>query len=1065
MNLSNSNLRTLFILLFLAIVHAIEAKEYRVTIKGETLKSASSEAGLYSTVVGIPSIVEDKPSQLILELQDILPEAELGGSTSVVLNAVNILAPGSKMVSGGFEKEIEISSGILTYRGTINESGNLNLCFTPNGIVGNFNFTGKDYCLKPTNKEPFNKNSQDYLITELKRPECGENWCKTDLSHIPDEVIKLMAKSGEPQLKSATTPLIAKLAVETDYETYEGFGKDSLKTAAWILSVIANSSQIFEQEINVKLEVSYLKVWTSSNDPYSEKGYFLFDEFHKYLSDNLKEIKRDGAVLLIKDGGRLAGGVSTVDKLGNTDNALLISGEFALTHELGHLFGSDHTHSCYWPAGPGGTLGPIDQCATVEGNCGITEIINQEGTIMSYCNPIKLVFGPYVRNLLKARAWLKLGNLQPPVHKITGRVISNGAGLSLAKVVFINDSDNEKYEASTNENGEYQITLPDKSYSYTASREGFMINPENAKGMFSSTGSVFLSEKDAVINFEAFELKKDQFEPDDNLLNAVNIEPDGTLYKHSMHNADDTDYMKFNAIKGKTYFIVCNSERNYPPGVWLYGKDGLTQLGSTSGFPGVMIWKAESSGLYYLKVWGSLGDYTISVSNAFYSLNSGIQAYGYTSTDWGDYDNDGDLDLLISGMLNFEYGFGLFNYNNGIFSKVETNFISGPSNIKTILKWVDYDNDNDLDILVANSNSITIYINQGGKFLSKTEIAGNQYGEILSIDAGDYDNDGDVDFLVQNLNSSEIQVLKNSKNSFEKITIQLPGIAFGKLKWIDYDSDGDLDIVAAGSTSGNSETGAFFKIYKNESGNFSDANVTIDQLTGDPDFDFGDYDNDGDLDLVVSGITEGKLNAKIFRNDNGTYIDIKAPLTGLRNASVAWGDYDNDGDLDLISSGQNRLSAGSSATTKLYENKQGEFSEAAFSPALIQIWGTSNWTDINRDNALDLLLVGQAKSGKEQLDLLLNENNVKNYPPSPPSGLKATTDENIVKFEWLTSTDDKTPSKGLTYNIRVGTTPGGTDILAPNSDLETGLRKVIKPGNTSNVLKFPTYLRVDISGN
>ena len=63
---------------------------------------------------------------------------------------------------------------------------------------------------------------------------------------------------------------------------------------------------------------------------------------------------------------------------------------------------------------------------------------------------------------------------------------------------------------------------------------------------------------------------------------------------------------------------------------------------------------------------------------------------------------------------------------------------------------------------------------------------------------------------------------------------------------------------------------------------------------------WGDYDNDGDLDLILTGDTNGGNRlAKIYRNNgNNTFTDqTSIVLTGVDNSSVAWGDYDNDGDL------------------------------------------------------------------------------------------------------------------------------------------------------------------------
>lgn len=66
---------------------------------------------------------------------------------------------------------------------------------------------------------------------------------------------------------------------------------------------------------------------------------------------------------------------------------------------------------------------------------------------------------------------------------------------------------------------------------------------------------------------------------------------------------------------------------------------------------------------------------------------------------------------------------------------------------------------------------------------------------------------------------------------------------------------------------------------------------------------WGDYDNDGDLDILLAGSTGSDRIAKIYRNDDGNFVDINAALPGVLRSSVAWGDYDNDGDLDILLTG------------------------------------------------------------------------------------------------------------------------------------------------------------------
>ena len=69
--------------------------------------------------------------------------------------------------------------------------------------------------------------------------------------------------------------------------------------------------------------------------------------------------------------------------------------------------------------------------------------------------------------------------------------------------------------------------------------------------------------------------------------------------------------------------------------------------------------------------------------------------------------------------------------------------------------------------------------------------------------------------------------------------------------------------------------------------------------------DWGDFDNDGDLDLAVTGtVSAGQSYTGVFRNDGGVFADINAGLIGVRSGRIKWGDYDNDGDLDLLLAGE-----------------------------------------------------------------------------------------------------------------------------------------------------------------
>ncbi len=89
---------------------------------------------------------------------------------------------------------------------------------------------------------------------------------------------------------------------------------------------------------------------------------------------------------------------------------------------------------------------------------------------------------------------------------------------------------------------------------------------------------------------------------------------------------------------------------------------------------------------------------------------------------------------------------------------------------------------------------------------------------------------------------------------------------------------------------------------------------------------WGDYDNDGDLDILLTGIGGSTEISKIYTNTAGIFTELAtANLTEVTDSAVAWGDYDNDGDLDILLTGY----TGSVGVSKIYTNTAGTFTELA----------------------------------------------------------------------------------------------------------------------------------------
>jgi len=287
-----------------------------------------------------------------------------------------------------------------------------------------------------------------------------------------------------------------------------------------------------------------------------------------------------------------------------------------------------------------------------------------------------------------------------------------------------------------------------------------------------------------------------------------------------------------------------------------------------------------------------------------------------SSVAWGDYDNDGDLDILITGLSDPGGWISKIYSNNGNNSFTEQTGISLTGVAQGSVAWGDYDNDGDLDILLTGYNYYQgnvyvskIYRNNGNNLF--TEQTGISLTGVYqsSVAWGDYDNDGDLDILLTGCKSSgnyiSIIFRNNGDNSFtEQTGISLTGVYQSSVAWGDYDNDGDLDILLTGHSI--TEGGRVSKIYRNNGDNSFTEQAGI-SLTGISlsSVAWGDYDNDGDLDILLTGNTGSSLVSKIYHNngDNSFTEQTGIGLMGVRSSSVAWGDYDNDGDIDILLTG------------------------------------------------------------------------------------------------------------------------------------------------------------------
>ena len=438
-------------------------------------------------------------------------------------------------------------------------------------------------------------------------------------------------------------------------------------------------------------------------------------------------------------------------------------------------------------------------------------------------------------------------------------------------------------------------------------------------------------------------------------------------------------------------------------------------------------------------------------------------------SDLGDLNNNTFMDLFYSGYPTGATGSGVsylfFNNQNGVL--VENTDIELIGAGASTVNFVDVNNDGNLDIFISgqtesNVYQAKLYYGQGDGTFIESEFSLIGVTSATS-DWADFNGDGLKDLIIcgrarlpeDPTTITNVTLLyKNLGNDeFELVETDLPNVSNGSVAWGDYNNDGHNDVFITGTVS----TGVYIaKLFKNL------GNETFQEITGNfvgvrySAIQWGDFDADGDLDILVTGSFSNEIPSvvKIYRNDgNDNFAVVDLPFNGVRQGDVTWADINNNGYLDIVIGGHYTTQL---VTGEIYfynpDNGQYEYEEDTFALK----YATFKFGDYNNNSKLDLFITGREFNDNYALIMTNNTENTNN-PPQAPSNFNIAVNGNNVYFNWNSAIDDNTPSSGLSYNLKIGTNSQGGDILNPEAHI-SGQRKVFRLGNMQSKTAYEMIL-------
>jgi len=283
---------------------------------------------------------------------------------------------------------------------------------------------------------------------------------------------------------------------------------------------------------------------------------------------------------------------------------------------------------------------------------------------------------------------------------------------------------------------------------------------------------------------------------------------------------------------------------------------------------------------------------------------------------WGDFDGDGDPDLLVGFAAGDPSVLRLYRNDDGRFHDVTAlaGLVTGPAAVRQPV-WIDVDGDGDLDLFVAfRDRPNALFRNDGGHFADEAPPMGladprRSVGAVWF----DADEDGDLDLYVANMDGDANGLFLNDGGRFTDVADRV-GLAWGGRA--PHDDDNGTVRPCAADVDGDGRFDLFTANYGPNGLFLNRGRLAFEDVSKewgiaiDSRYDtcaFGDFDNDGRIDLYVNGTVTGGVSYRdyLFRNTSTTFDDVTPDEVRALQADhgAQWADFDRDGDLDLSLTG------------------------------------------------------------------------------------------------------------------------------------------------------------------